>query len=228
MESCLSGIPATLAMDCLERNNIYDTLRPVVYSRHVDDIGTVLSSIPEASQLLKILNSQHDNIKLELELPATDGHLPLLDAALKINQDGSFSHRLHTKSASKQITLHFESHHTEATKVAIVKNEHKRAKTNSGMENITGSTNTAVTKLVNNEYPANMIKEAQRAHRGNKRTKPHKRTTDQVTFRIPFINNKIDNEIRRALYTSKLELCIPNRELFYTWRSRKWNLQNAT
>ena len=134
MGSHLSGPLAILAMDRLERNIIYDTLRPVVYSRYVGDIGTVVSSISEGSQLLETLNSQHDTIKFELELPAADGYLPLLDAALKINQDGSLSHRLHTKSASKQITLHFESHHPEATKVAIVKNERKRAKTNSKME----------------------------------------------------------------------------------------------
>ena len=147
MRSCLSGKLAILAMDRFERNNIYDTLRPVVYSRYVDDIGTVVSSISEATQLLETLNSQHDNIKFELELPAADGYLPLLDAALKIYQDGSLSHRLHTKTASKQITLHFESHHPESTKVAIVKNELKRAKTNSSVENITCSTNTVVTKL---------------------------------------------------------------------------------
>ena len=197
MGSRLSETLAILAMDRLERNNINDTIRPVVYSRYVDDIGTVLSSIPEASQLLKTLKRQHDNIKFELELRAAGCYLPLLDASLKINQDGSLSHRLHTKSASKQITLHFESHHPEATKVAIVKNELQRAKTNSSMENITGSTNTAVTNLVNNGYPANTIKEAQRMHRGNERTKRHKRTTDQLTVRIPFINNKIDNETRK-------------------------------
>ena len=46
MGSRLSGTLATLAMDRFERNNIYDTIRPVVYSRYVDDIGTVVSSIP--------------------------------------------------------------------------------------------------------------------------------------------------------------------------------------
>ena len=122
-------------------------IRPVVYSPYVDDIGMVVSSIPEASQLLETLNSEHNTIKFNFELPAADGYLPLLDAALKFNQDGSFSHRLHTKSVSKQITLHFESHHPESTKVAFVKNELKRAKTNSSVENITGSTSAAVTKL---------------------------------------------------------------------------------
>ena len=60
--SHLSGTLAILAMDRFERNNIYDTIRPVVYSRYVDDIGTVVSSIPEASQLLETLNSWHDTI----------------------------------------------------------------------------------------------------------------------------------------------------------------------
>ena len=49
-----------------------------------------------------------------------------------------------------------------------------------------------------------MIKEVERTHHGNSRTKPHKRTPDQLTFRIPFIN-KIDNEIRRALDRHNIE-----------------------
>ena len=203
--SRFSGTLAIMARDRFERNNTYDTIRPVVYSRYVDDTGTVVGNFPEASQLLETLNSQHDTMKFELELPAADGYLPLLDAALKINQDGSLSHRLHTKSEGKQITLHFESHRPESTKVAIVKNKLKSAKTHRSVENSTGSTNTPVTELVNNGYPANMIKEVQRAHRGNSRTKPHKGTTDQLTFRIPFINNKVDNEIRRALDRHNIE-----------------------
>ena len=157
MASRLSGMLAILAMDRFEKNNIYDTIRPVVYVRYVDDIGTVVSSIPEANQLLETLNSQHQTIKFELELPAEDNYLPLLDAALKINHDGSLSHRLHTKSASKQIILHYDSHHPDTMKMAIVKNELKRAKTNSSVDNVTRSTNTAITKLINNGYHADMI-----------------------------------------------------------------------
>ena len=142
MESRLSGTLGILAMDRFERNNVYDTIWPAIYLRYFVDIGTVVSSIPKANQLLEALNSQHDTIKFELELPAAD--LPLLDAALKITQDGSLSHRLHAKSVRKQFTLHYGSHHPESTKVAIVKNELKDAKTNSSVENITGSTNTVI------------------------------------------------------------------------------------
>ena len=78
-------------------------------------------------------------------------------------QDVSNAYKTHLRedkkeSASKQITLHFGSHHMESMKVAIVKNELKRAKTNISVENITGFTNAAVTKLVNKGYPANIIK----------------------------------------------------------------------
>ena len=52
------AVLAILAMDRFERNNIYDTIRPVVYVRYVDDIGTVVSSIPEANQLLEALGPQ--------------------------------------------------------------------------------------------------------------------------------------------------------------------------
>ena len=58
-----------------------------------------------------------------------------------------------------------------------------------------------------------MIKGVERAHRGNSRTKPHKRTTDQLMFHIPFINNKIDNEIRRVLDRHNIEARIVHPKL---------------
>ena len=89
--------------------------------------------------------------------------------------------------------------------MAIVKNELKRAKTNSSVDNVTGSTNTAKTKLINNGYPADMIKQVERAQGGNQWRKPRPRTTDQLTFRLPFISNRVDREIRRALDRHRIE-----------------------
>ena len=198
--------------------------------RYVDDIGTVVSSIPEANQLLETLNSQHQTIKFELELPAEDNYLPVLDTALKINHDGTLSHQLHTKSASKQITLHYDSHHLDTTKIAIVKNELKWAKTNSSVDNVTGSTNTAITKLINNGYPADMIKQIERAQGGNQRRKPRPRNADQLTFCLPFISNSVDRESRRALDRHRIEarLVHPKPRTLLQLALLKWNPRNVS
>ena len=50
-----------------------------------------------------------------------------------------------------------------------------------------------------------MIKQVERAQDGNKQRKPRPRTADQVTFRLPFISNGVDKEIRRALDRHRIE-----------------------
>ena len=155
----------------------------------------------KANQLLQTLNSQPQTIKFELELPAEDNYLSLLDMVLKMNHHGSLSHQLHAKSASKQIPLHYDSHHPDTTKTVIVtkSNELKRAKTNSSVDNVTGSTKTAITKLINNGYPTGIIKQVERAQGRNQRRKQRRRTADPLTFHLPFISNRVNREIRKAL-----------------------------
>ena len=70
--------------------------------------------------------------------------------------------------------------------------------------NVTGSTNTAITKLMKG-YPADLVKQVERAQGGNQRRKPRPRTADQLTFRLPFIIKRVDREIRRALDRHRIE-----------------------
>ena len=69
--------------------------------------------------MLKHLNSKHGSRNFELELPLREGYLPILDTAVKINTDGSVAYRLHTKPASKHITLHHDAHQQDSVKTAI-------------------------------------------------------------------------------------------------------------
>ena len=76
-----------------------------------------------------------------------------------------------------------------------------------------------------------MIKEVERARtagtRGQNLTK-ERLTNSRSTFRSSTTRSTTKFEGRLIDTTSKLGLCIPNREPFYSWRSWKWNLQNAT
>ena len=186
-------------MTHFERNNIY-TSRPVVYLRYTNDIGTVVNSIAQANQLLETLNSQHQTINLKL--PEEDPHFPLLDATLNFNSDRSLSPRLYTKSASKRTMTH--TIRTQRKSRSWRTSWSGRAKTNSSVDNVTDSTNTAITKLMNNGYPADMIKQVEHAQRENQRRKPRRRTTDQATFRMPCTSNMVDHHrIEARLVHSK-------------------------
>ena len=198
MGSCLSGTLAILTMDRFEQLHIYSTIQPAIYVRYVDDTGTVVDSVSDARKMLTHLNSQHKTIKFELELPSDDAYLPIMDTAIRINQDGSLSYHLHTKAASKQITLHHDSHHPDSVKRAIVSNEIRRATRNSSPENSAEALKSVINKLTNNGYPANMIQHAiQKPYKNPQRTQ--RRTIKCSTLCLPFVSNRFDTEVRRSL-----------------------------
>ena len=58
--------------------------------------GLVVQCAGQARGMLNHFKSQHNSIKFELELPSSDGSLPILDTAIKINPDGTLSYKLHT------------------------------------------------------------------------------------------------------------------------------------
>ena len=109
--------------------------------------------------------------------------------------DGSISHRLYTKPASKRITLHHNSHHPDSVKRAVVDNEIRRATQNSSAEHVTDSIRATINKLTINNYPADMIQQAiQKPHRIRTRDK-RPRTDQPLALRLPFISNRLDTEI---------------------------------
>ena len=90
--------------------------KPKLYVRYMDNTGTLVNRTAQAERMLNDLNNRHNSIKFELELPSADGYLPILDTAIKINPDGSFSYKLHSAKANKQITLYNDPHHSDSTK----------------------------------------------------------------------------------------------------------------
>ena len=94
MGNKVSGTLAILVMDKFERMFVYQELLPLVYVRHVDDVGTVVKNRQEAENTLEYLNSKHPTIKFEMELPSAEGFLPLLDMAVRIDETGRFQRKL--------------------------------------------------------------------------------------------------------------------------------------
>ena len=78
----LSGIPAILTMDRLECKCIYPVIKPTIYVRFVDDIGTTVQTIEEAHETLHMMNSKHPMLRFELEAPDAADFLPILDVTI--------------------------------------------------------------------------------------------------------------------------------------------------
>ena len=133
----ISGTLAILVMDRFEQNHIYPQLEPAssVYVRYVDDTGTIANDVSQAQEMLTYLNSRHPTIKFDLEIPHTDGFLPILDIMVKINSDGITSRKHYRKPANRGLTLHLNSHHASTVKYAVAKAEFARAIEYSTSEN---------------------------------------------------------------------------------------------
>ena len=196
MGNRLSGTLAILCMDRFERLYIYQELqpKPIIFVRYVDDTGTVVSSNTQAHEMLAYLNSKHQTIQFEMELPDNEGFLPILDIKIRINENGEIERKLFAKAANKGITLHFNSHHPRATKRTIISNEFQRAiRASTGQHRIAAIENTRM-KLYNNGYPDSWL------HPHNKRRQRQKtKPTTQFILRMPFISDEFNRNVRRIL-----------------------------
>ena len=171
--------------------------------RYVDDTGTVVPDIGYATEMLARLNSKHPTIQFEMEVPAENQFLPILDISVKINDDGRVEHKLYTKPASKAITLHFLSHHPQATKRAVAQNEFKRAIQCSTSEHRREALEITRAKLKKNDYPANWL-------RGPSTVKKNKRDKPRFSFNLPFISDKFNRSVRQLLSKHRIDARVVN------------------
>ena len=153
MGNRLGGTLAIIVMDRFERRFVYNELKPspVIFVRYVDDIGTVVPNVEVAHQTL-YLNKQHPTIQFELETPAEDGFLPILDIKVKIRLDSTIERKLFRKEANKGITLHFNSHHSSSVKTTTVINELAHANKCSTAEHRDEAISSNLARMEDNGY----------------------------------------------------------------------------
>ena len=225
MGNSLSGTLAILCMDRLEQRVIYKELKPPMYARYIDDIGTVVPSVSAAENILQVLNNSHPTIKFELELPDNEQYLPILDVKIRITDDGSISHKLYVKSANKGITLHYDSHHPSSVKRAMVKNELQRAIACSTPEHRSDSLARTINKLQLNGYPNSWLrptplKTSTRSTpynhhnrykpRPRPRFGPRKQVDDHFPFTIPFISDEFNGRVKKLLLKNHIPAHVVN------------------
>ena len=208
MANRLGGTLAILTMDRFECKYIYPVIKPTIYVRFVDHIGTTVQTIEleEAHETLHMMNSKHPTLRFELEAPDAAGFLPILDVKIiKINVDGSMERKLYTKSANKGITLNYRSHHPSSTKLAVTTNEFDRTLRCSSEEHVEDAVQTTRKKLTANGYPAYVLDRsyARVTKRGKEETKKNdgkvKKKTPVLTLKIPFVSDQINHQIQRTL-----------------------------
>ena len=205
MGNRLSGTLAILTMDRFECKYIYPVIKPTIYVRYVDDIGTTVQTIEEAHETLHMMNSKHPTLRFELEAPDAAGFLPILDLKIKINVDGSMERKLYTKPANKGITLNYRSHHPSSTKLAVTTNEFDRTLRCSSEEHVEDAVQTTRKKLTANGTPAHVLDRsyARVTKRGKEEKKKNdgkvKKKTPALTLKIPFVSDQINHQIQRTL-----------------------------
>ena len=113
-------------------------------------------------KMLNYLNSKHPTIQFEMELPDTEGFLPILDIKMKIGDDGRVERKLFCKAANKGLTLNYTSHHPRSTKNAIARNEIQRAIRCSTKEHEQSAIAVVRSKLSKNDYRESALKPPKR------------------------------------------------------------------
>ena len=187
MGNNLSGILAILTMDRFECKYIYPVIKPTIYVRFVDNIGTTVQTIedPRSTRNTPYDELQTSHVKIRAgssrccRFPA---HSRCHNLKIKINVDGSMERKLYTKPANKGITLNYRSHHPSSTKLAVTTNEFDRTLRCSSEEHVEDAVQTTRKKLTANGNPAHV-----------------KKKTPAVTLKIPFVSDQINHKIQRTL-----------------------------
>ena len=201
--------------------------KPIFFVRYVDDIGTPVPCKEDAVKMLSYLNSKHPTIQFEMELPDTDGFLPILDIKMKICDDGRIERKFFCKAANKGLTLNFHSHHPRSIKNAVAKNELQRAIRCSTDNHRESSIAVVRNKLSKNDFPEDMLNQLS----FKKKTKPPRfPVKPRLYFTIPFVSDKFNHSVQRLLVKHKIEarLCNPRSQTILDLTKTQQRTSNKT
>ena len=216
MGNAMSGILAILFMDTLEKQTLRNLTNLTLYKRYVDDTLIITTSKREAEAIYNALNSAHPAINFEMELPAVDNSISLLDFTIRINRDGSIQHDFYQKKAKARLLPHFNSAIPTSVKRNIINNETKRRQERcSEPSNANMHMKEFKETMKMNGYPDNFQRPRRRQNRNQANNT--RQAQDYMYFEFPYINDKIDKQIQKIFKETDLQVRLYRRS--YTLRN---------
>ena len=213
MGSSVSGILAILFMDTLERQTLSSYNFISQYNRYVDDVYLQTVDEKHATEFHALMNTQHDNIKFEIEKPmeTQDGHsLSLLDFNITIKRDGETSFDFYRKEAKRPLFVHHRSWLPQNAKRHFIINERRRIRqrcTSHLKANERDKELDAILEI--NGYPEDVI-EATKLDRIQQHTE-QQRPTEWLYFSIPYVCDALDNRLRKVFKDQGLNVRISHK-----------------
>ena len=195
MGSPLSPVVANLYMETFEEKAIQASeLKPKKWIRYVDDILVIWPHGEDTLDgFLDHLNAQNEAIQFTME-KENKRELAFLD--VKIRREGnSFSFKIYRKSTHSDLYLQWDSNHSRASKMAVVRSLVDRAFKICSPENLEEELNYVRRVLRTNGFPAKTIQK----YIENKRkttSKPNLRTTEKQESEQT-TNDRTAREVRR-------------------------------
>ena len=120
MGSPISPIVANLFMEDLEVKALSTApTPPTLWKRFVDDTFIIIQRTSKES-FLKHLNSIDDNIHFTCEEPNEDGSIAFLDMLITPDENGRLNTSVYRKETHTDQYLHWDSHHSIASKNSVV------------------------------------------------------------------------------------------------------------
>ena len=210
MGNSISCIMAIVFMDSLERKFL-NLSQVGLFKRYIDDYCIFTTNREEAEMIFRSLNSQHPNIKFEIEHPINNS-LSLLDFTSTIHDNGNVYFEFYKKKARMEVFVNCESAIPTSSKMNIIKNETKRITQRcTENEDLKKHMHQFVKVLKRNGYDEKVIEtnRRERSRRKDVRTRPPQ--TDYFYFQIPFISDRIDHKIRKIFRDHDLPVRIAHR-----------------
>ena len=221
MGSSVSGFLAILFLDTIEKRALRAFPNCILFARYVDDCFALLRNNEDANKLHQVLNSQHPDIKFELETP-NEHKLSLLDFTVDMLTDvPTFS--FYKKAAKKNLFVHFDSSFPTSMKRATIDNEIKRIteRTTSQAE-LSKEIKRFEDILICNGYPNDFI-------RKNRKMKKNivRRNLPVHYISLPFVSDSINTKIKRIFWNEGINLRIYHRNRTLRQVLRKQKPQQA-
>ncbi|KAK6763666.1 hypothetical protein RB195_024115 [Necator americanus] len=177
-------------------------LRPLFYSRYIDDCFVISATQAEMDEYYGLLNRQSEHIKLAREKPQ-DNWLPFLNIQVCIS-NGTYQTKWYRKPSNKNILVHFLSAHPFHMKKAVLNNMFRTARTVcSGPEERKESLTLAHEIAVSNGYEVRTSET--RRYRSERARQVENPTTDKIPLCFPYISDEVSAAIRRCLRRADLD-----------------------